>query len=150
MGIFDDIMKVVGAFKNAADQLNNATTTQKNVEKNTQPSSVPTTENKPSDMNVWQKIEKIVAENFSQYELKKNVSPTTIGGTGKFLNYSYGIYQNGNPKLFIMIVDKNTCKHKLYRWSKEQAEKQNITLINFIEHFPNEMNYIKERLSNYL
>ncbi|MBR4677284.1 MAG: hypothetical protein IKO99_04710 [Bacteroidales bacterium] len=99
---------------------------------------------------VGDKIKEVLKENFSQYDVAENVSPVTFGGSGKFLNYTFGIYSNGEPKLLIMIVNRNTCRYRTYRWSKEVAEKNSVPLINFIEHFPNEVPYIRERLSQYL
>lgn len=96
------------------------------------------------------KIRKVLASSFSQYEVKENISPSTIGGTGKFMNYSFGVYSAGNPKLFIMLVGKTTCSTRLYRWSKEQAEKQGVKMINFVSHYPNNEKYIEERLKQYL
>ena len=78
------------------------------------------------------------------------MSPTTIGGQGRFLDYSYGVYLGGDPKLFIMIVGKKTTSHRVYRWSKEEAAKKGITMINFVEHFPNKYDYVKNRLAQYL
>lgn len=96
------------------------------------------------------KIRKVLAEDFASYEVKENVSPTTLGGTGKFMNYSFGVYQAGAPKLFIMMVGKTTCSTRLYRFSKEQAAKSGVTMINFVSHYPNNVEYIKERLKKYL
>ena len=96
------------------------------------------------------KIRKVLAEDFSQYEVKENVSPETIGGVGQFMNYSFGVYAAGTPVLFIMLVGKTTCSSRLYRWSKEAAAKNGTTMINFVEHYPNNVTYIKERLSQYL
>lgn len=96
------------------------------------------------------KIRKVLAEDFSSYEVKENVSPTTLGGTGKFMNYSFGVYQGGAPKLFIMMVGKTTCSSRIYRFSKEQAAKSGVTMINFVSHYPNNVEYIKERLKKYL
>ena len=99
---------------------------------------------------ITKKLSDILAEKFSQYEVRRDVSPTEIGGTGKFMNYSFGIYQGGSPKLFIMITGKTTLSNRLYRWSKEQAQKAGVTLINFVEHFPNRPEYVSERLAKYL
>lgn len=96
------------------------------------------------------KIRKVLAEAFPQYEVRENVSPTTIGGTGKFMNYSFGVYAGGSPKLFIMLVGKSTCRTRLYRFSKEAAAANGITMINFIEHYPNNPAYILLRLKKYL
>lgn len=96
------------------------------------------------------KIRKVLSESFPSYEVRENVSPTTIGGTGKFMNYSFGVYSGGAPKLFIMLVGKTTCSSRLYRWSKEQAQKSGVTMINFVQHYPNEVEYIRQRLAKYL
>lgn len=96
------------------------------------------------------KIRKVLSESFSQYEVKENISPATIGGAGNFMNYSFGIYSDGTPKLFIMLVGKTTCSTRTYRWSKEQAAKNGVTMINFVKHYPNNVGYIKDRLQKYL
>ena len=96
------------------------------------------------------KIRKVLAESFSSYEVKENVSPSTIGGNGKFMNYTFGVFSGGTPQLFIMLVGKTTCSSRLYRWSKEQAERSGIKMINFVQHYPNNVDYIKDRLQKYL
>lgn len=110
-----------------------------------------------ADANEWddewdeeKKLEYIFEKEFPQYEVKKKVSPTTLGGTGKFLDYNFGVYENGVPKLFIMIVYNNTCCTRTYRWSKEEAERAGVPMINFVCGFRNEKNYIKDRLSQYI
>ena len=156
--------------KNAADQLRN---TLGGLVNNTQAPKPPTPQSKPSqpqpaqpqqpevhdggtfwdyedNIPIDKKISDILAEKFSQYEVRRDVSPTEIGGTGKFMNYSFGIYQNGSPKLFIMLTGKTTNNCRLYRWSKEQAVKAGITMINFVPHFPNRPEYVAERLAKYL
>lgn len=96
------------------------------------------------------KILTVLREQFPQYIVRTNVSPTTLGGKGSFLNYNFGVYEGDTPKLFIMLVGRNTCATRLYRWSKEEAQKNGVTMINFVEHYPNEVEYIKERLQQYL
>lgn len=96
------------------------------------------------------KIRQVLAECYPQYEVRENVSPATLGGAGKFMNYSFGVYSAGAPKLFIMLVGKTTCRTRLYRWSKEEAARNGVTMINFIEHYPNSVLYIRDRLQKYL
>lgn len=103
-----------------------------------------------ADADVEIKLETVLAKEFPQYEIRKEVSPETIGGTGRFLNYSYGVYENGIPKLFIMLVGNNTCASRYYRWSKEAAQKAGVTLINFVPCFENKITYIIQRLHQYL
>ncbi len=97
-----------------------------------------------------QRILDVISSQFPSYSVAEDVSPTTVGGTGRFMNYSIGVYSGGQPKLFIMIIGKTTTSHREYRWSKEAAEKAGVTMINFIAHYPNKTRYISERLSKYL
>ncbi len=103
-----------------------------------------------ADKEVDEKLREILSTEFSQYEVKEQVSPTTIGGEGKFLPYDFAVYENGQPKLFIMVVYNNTCASREYRWSKEQAENAGVTLINFVYAFENRKDYMIDRLHQYL
>lgn len=102
------------------------------------------------DIYVGIKIPEVLRKDFPQCEVKENVSPLTIGGTGKFMDYSFAVYKDGAPKLFIMICDKNTASHREYRWSKEEAEKNGIPMISFYTSMANRYWYIAERLAKYL
>lgn len=131
---------VSDAIENAASEmLSNDTTT----------SSV-NTNSAMEDMDVIEKLRLILANEFPQYEVIEQVSPTTLGGTGNFLPYDFGVYEYGQPKLFIMVVYNNTCSHRDYRWSKEEAEKAGVTMINFVYAFENREDYIINRLHQYL
>lgn len=103
-----------------------------------------------ADAMVIDKIKAVMQREFPQYEVREDVSPTTLGGTGRFLPYSLGIYENNVPKLFIMEIYNNTCASRYYRWSKEMAAKAGIPLINFVAHYPNRIEYIINRLHQYL
>ena len=54
------------------------------------------------------------------------------------------------PKLLIMLIGKTTTSHREYRWSREVAEAKGIPFINFIRHYPNRVDYIRQRLHKYL
>ena len=108
------------------------------------------TEDESDTRTCREKILSVLAESFPQYEVRENVSPLTIGGEGRFMDYSIGVYENGVPKLFMMIIGKTTTSHREYRWSREEAEKRGYTFLNFVEHYPNRTDYIKDRLSQYL
>lgn len=96
------------------------------------------------------KILEVLAADFPEYEVREDVSPLTIGGKGRFMNYSLGIYKNDRPQLFIMIIYGNLGRKREYRWSKEEAARAGITMINFLKYSPNRYWYIKKRLSQYL
>ena len=78
------------------------------------------------------------------------MSPRELGGTGKFMDYSVLVSKEGKPVLAMMIIGKTTTSHREYRWSREFAESKGITFINFIDHYPNQTEYIKLRLHKYL
>ncbi len=100
--------------------------------------------------DVEERLRAVFDREFPQYEVREEVSPTTLGGTGEFMPYSYGVYENGTPKLFIMVVMNNTCRQRLYRWSKEEAAKAGVPMINFVYSFENRIDYIINRLHQYL
>ncbi len=102
------------------------------------------------EMDAKTKIGEVIATDWPKYDLYEDVSPTRIGGTGRFMDYSIGVYDGDKPVLFIMIIGKATTRLRLYRWSKEQAAKAGVPMINFIGHAPNRYWYIKERLAKYL
>ena len=97
-----------------------------------------------------ERILDILRTEFPAYTVRENVSPRTIGGTGRFMDYSIGVYSGEDPKLFIMLIGKTTTSHREYRWSREEAEKRGYPFINFIVHYPNTPAYISERLHKYL
>ncbi|MBQ9140508.1 MAG: hypothetical protein IJX63_01775 [Lachnospiraceae bacterium] len=113
-------------------------------------SNVPTGYEGLEEEDVDRKLRAVLAKEFPQYEVREQVSPTTLGGTGKFKPYDFGIYENGAPKLFIMVVYNNTCAQREYRWSKEQAEAAGVTMINFVFAFENRLDYIIDRLHQFL
>ena len=97
-----------------------------------------------------QRILDVLEEEFPQYEVYENVSPVDLGGEGRFMNYSIVVCQENEVKLLIMLIGKTTTAHREYRWSRQFAEDHGIEFINFIEHYPNHPEYIKQRLHKYL
>ncbi|MBQ3384492.1 MAG: hypothetical protein IJG59_04675 [Erysipelotrichaceae bacterium] len=97
-----------------------------------------------------QRILDILAEEFPQYNVYENVSPAEMGGDGRFMDYSIIVCEGNEVKLVIMLIGKTTTAHREYRWSREFAEDHGIQFINFVEHYPNHPEYIKQRLHKYL
>ena len=52
--------------------------------------------------------------------------------------------------LIIMLIGKTTTQHREYRWSKEFALSHGMTFLNFVQHYPNRLDYISDRLHKYL
>ncbi len=103
-----------------------------------------------ANATVDMKLRKILEREFPQYEIREQVSPTAIGGTGTFKAYDFAVYENGIAKLFIMVVYNNTCAKRDYRWSKEEAARAGIPMINFVYAFENKIDYMINRLHQYL
>ena len=108
------------------------------------------TEDESETRSCREKIIAVLNEEFPQYAYEENVSPTKLGGQGRFMNYSIVVYDGKTPKLCIMIIGKTTTSHREYRWSKEFALENGYQFINFVEHYPNNIPYITERLHKYL
>lgn len=108
------------------------------------------TEDESDKRTAREKILQVLADEFPKYEVVEDVSPKSIGGTGRFMNYSIVVYDGYEPKLFIMLIGKTTCYHREYRWAREAAESQGYQFINFINHYPNTIEYITDRLHKYL
>ncbi|MBR4818556.1 MAG: hypothetical protein IKX04_10055 [Clostridiales bacterium] len=103
------------------------------------------------DLDIEQKLDKILSTQFPTYGFGKEVPPTTLGAVGaNMMPYTYVVYLNGQPKLFIMRCWSNTCASRGYRFSKEFAASLGVPLINFLESLPNEESYIIDRLHQYL
>ena len=100
---------------------------------------------------VEEKLDAVLAKEFPQYTVEHEVSATTFGGLDTYMPYSYVIYDEmRNPKLIIMIVSRNTCASAAYKRSRELSEANGFTLINFVAAFENRMDYIVNRLHQYL
>lgn len=100
---------------------------------------------------VEEKLDAVLAKEFPQYTVEREVSATAFGGLDTYMPYSYVIYDEvRNPKLIIMIVSHNTCVSAAYKRSRELSEANGFTLINFVAAFENRMDYIVNRLHQYL
>ncbi len=100
---------------------------------------------------VEEKLDAVLAREFPQYTVEREVSATIFGGKDTYMPYSYVIYDGAhNPKLIIMIVSRNTCVSAAYKSSRELSEANGCTLINFVAAFENRIDYIVNRLHQYL
>lgn len=135
MGFFSNFIKgeVKKTFNSIAENIKNS-----NLYKNSSPSY---------DGDVRSKIEGIIASDFPEYELRKEVSASETNAAPGAKDYSYGIYLNNIPKAYIMIMeDHNHYRKAEVRLAREAAERNNIPYMNFMPYLPNEYSYVAERL----
>ena len=155
MGFLDRLLGNA-AKKAINDAIDNVTGHSSSSTPSSAPVSQPQTYAQPQEVEeieipVDQKLDKILASEFSSYQVQKKVDPRSMGSTDThIMPYEYVISQGGQAKLIIMLPDKNTCSTRAYKFSKAFAEKSGITLINFLLNSPNEESYIINRLHQYL
>ncbi|MBQ2803927.1 MAG: hypothetical protein IJF07_08530 [Lachnospiraceae bacterium] len=98
---------------------------------------------------ICKRIEKVVAQEWTGYELRRNISSSEMGADVKARDYDYGLYLNGAPKAMITIL------HKPYhgrrsdnRLAHEACQNQGVFCMNLFTHLPNRYSYISEQLRN--
>ena len=97
-----------------------------------------------------EKLLSVIGSDHPSYTVKEQMPATDIGGDPGAMPYSIAVMKGGEPVLLIMIIGKSTCSTRRYKWARECAEAKGIAFINFIEHYPNETDYIKNRLAKYI
>lgn len=152
MGFFENLFKsqvkkvVSNAVDNAVDNwIGNSN--QANVSSNPVVSNPDEDDCCNSEAVVRSRVERIVAEEWPGYELRKNIPASELGAPFDARNYTYGLYLNGIPKATIIIIDNpnHYCK-KDVRLAHEACERQGIFCMNLLLHLPNRRSYISERL----
>ncbi len=98
---------------------------------------------------VCDRVERIVASEWSGYELRKNIPAVELGADSNARDYSYGLYLNGVPKAMIIIIDiPSHYKKKDVRLAHEACERQHVFCMNLLLHLPNRYSYISKQLSD--
>lgn len=96
---------------------------------------------------VCSRIEKVAAEEWSCYELRKNIPAAEMGASENARDYSYGLYLNGTPVAMIMIIDvPSHYRKKDVLLAHEACEQKNVYCMNLMLHLPNRRSYISKQL----
>ncbi len=96
---------------------------------------------------VNERIEKIAAEEWVGYELRKNIPASEMGAAAGARDYSYGLYLNGVPKAMILVMwDPTGYRKKNTRLSHEACQAKGVYCMNLMLHLPNRRSYISEQL----
>lgn len=99
---------------------------------------------------VCNKLTELFREEFSAYEIREKIKPSEINGREDARPYTYGVYQNGKPRLFVMVTDHNKQARNEFYFAKKAAGNAGVPFENFLTQFPNTPEYLKEHLSKYL
>ncbi len=94
-----------------------------------------------------ERLEEVFSQEWSDYELRRNISAVELGGQPEARAYSYGLYQNGEPKaMFMVLNDRNHYRKKDVVLARKACEEKGIPYMNFMSHLPNRTEYISQRL----
>lgn len=86
----------------------------------------------------------ILTTEFGGYELRQNVSPAELGGSGK--PYDFVLCRGGRPVGAVMLTEHNRDRNAAFLNAKAACEQAGVPFINFYLHMPNERNYIVGRI----
>ena len=92
------------------------------------------------------RVEKVAAEDWPSYELRKNIPASEVGGGEKDQGFDYGLYLDGQPKLMIMLLDQYQYRNKCVQRAHQACKARGIGSFHLLNHLPNRKTYIAERM----
>ncbi len=100
-----------------------------------------------NESDIRRSIESIAAEEWSAYELRRDIPASELGAEPGARDFTYGLYLNGVPKAMIIILPKphqygnlDTCR------AHAACSKQGVFCMNLLPHLPNRRSYIAAKL----
>ena len=100
---------------------------------------------------ICERIEKVAAEEWSGYELRKNIPASEMGADEKARGYDYGLYLDGVPKAMITILHKrHHGRRSDNRLAHEACQRQGVYCMNIFTHLPNRRSYISACLRDHV
>lgn len=101
------------------------------------------------EQGLRQRLEGVIAQEWSDYELRREVPTAEIGAEAGARDISYGLYQDGKLRAVMMVLtNRNHYKRSDVLKVDEACRRNNIPYMNFMAHLPNRTDYISERLRN--
>ncbi len=92
------------------------------------------------------RMNEILSSEFSGFEVRKEIPSTDYGAAVGSRNYSYGLFRNGSPVLFILLTEHNRDNNRAFRGAKEASDRSGIPVMNFYTHMENEHQYVTNRI----
>lgn len=98
---------------------------------------------------VRRRVEKVAEEEWSGYELRKNISAREMKAGIGARKYSYGLYLDGVPKAMILILtERSHYRKKDVVLAHQACQEQGVYCMNLMLHLPNRRSYISRQLRN--
>lgn len=102
---------------------------------------------KEQERGLRQRLENVIMEEWSGYELRMEVSPSEVDAAEKARKLSYALYQGGQLKAVMMVLtDRNHYRRSDVVKVADACRSRNIPYMNFMSYLPNRREYISERL----
>lgn len=92
------------------------------------------------------RIELAAAQDWPGYELRRNISAETFGGSKYDHAFDYGLYLDGQPKLMIMILEQYQHRNKSVQNAHAACKSQGVASFHLLRHLPNRKTYIQEKM----
>jgi len=91
----------------------------------------------------------ILAEDFSDYEIKENIAKEEFGGSGRACEF--GLFKDDKLKAVVVLVtNKNETTRKEFRAARVAAESAGVGFVSFYTFMPNQREYVITRIKSFL
>lgn len=94
---------------------------------------------------VSRRIEMIAAQDWPDYELRRNIPATELGADAQARSFDYGLYLNGQPKVMIMLLEQYQYRSQYVQRAHAACRNQGVGSFHLLMHLPNRKTYIAER-----
>lgn len=102
---------------------------------------------KSGEASLRANLESVLSSEWSGFEVRREIPAAECGAPEKARAYSYGLYENGQPKaMFLIVTDKNHYLNSATRLAQTACKANGIPCMNFFSHLPNTTEYISQRL----
>ena len=105
-----------------------------------------------SPVSVEQKFDEILASEFADFQVARNVSPESVGisAPSPCRPYTYALLRGGQTAAVIMLTPHNRDHNSAFLNAKRAAMNSTAAFLNFYTHFQNERSYVVSRIRNAL
>lgn len=102
---------------------------------------------KSGEASLRANLESVLSSEWSGFEVRREIPAAEFEAPEKARAYSYGLYENGQPKaMFLIVTDKNHYLNSATRLAQTACKANGIPCMNFFSHLPNTTEYISQRL----
>lgn len=98
---------------------------------------------------VRRRVEAVFAQEWSGYEVRRDIAAEEMGAPKGSHAYSYGLYLQGQPKAMVMILEGGAeYRRKSVVCAHKACEEKGVFCMNLLLHMPNRRSYISRRLKD--